>query len=148
MNRRGFVGAMVVTPLLAWTGNLLAKAFQFPAVPQSGGNQFPGGTPPGPPPPGPMQQQGPTLPGSIPLGPTVTPDNDPEMSPPKIDPHMVLVYQQQEIKKSVNDLYDLARKLRNQVLKTDSTEVLSLNMMRTAGKIQNLAKHIQDLARG
>ncbi|MDE3136109.1 MAG: hypothetical protein KGL59_06025 [Acidobacteriota bacterium] len=61
---------------------------------------------------------------------------------------MILVYQQKQLKMDVTDLYDLARKLRNQVLKTDSTEVLSVDMLHTAQKIQNLAKHIQDLARG
>jgi hypothetical protein len=130
MNRRGFVGALVVTPLLAWAGNLLAKGGQFTGNQLADQSQFPvpGSTPPGTP------ESQPGIPG-IPPG-------------PGIDPRMVLVYHQKELKKDVSNLYDLARKLRTQVYKTDSTEVLSLDMLHTAQKIQNLAKHIQDLARG
>jgi hypothetical protein len=137
MNRRGFVEVLVGIPLLGCAGNLLAKAFQFPGGPPPNANQFPGSTPPGP-----------TAPGATQRG-QAPPDLDQELPPgPKIDAHTVLVYQQKQLKKDVTDLYDLARKLRNQVLKTDSTEVLSMNMLHTAQKIQSLAKHIQDLARG
>lgn len=130
MNRRGFIGALVATPLLAWAGNLLAKTAQFPAGPPPDQSQFP-------------------VPGSTPPGSQGTPPGIPGIPPgPGIDPHMILVYHQKQLKKDVGELYDLARKLRNQVNKTDSTEVLSLNMLHTAQKIQNLAKHIQDLARG
>ncbi len=126
MNRRGFVGALVAAPLLAWAGNLLAKTFQYPGYPPPDPNQFP-------------------VPGSTPPGAPGAPGIPPA---PAIDPHMVLIYQQKQLKKDVDNLYDLARKLRTQVFKTDSTEVLSLDMLHTAQKIQNLAKHIQDLARG
>ena len=131
MNRRAFVGALVATPLMGWAGNLLAKAFQYPGFPTPSQNQFPAGTPPGATPPGATQGS------SLGIPPA-----------PKIDPRMVLVYQQKQIKKDVDNLYELARKLRTQVFKTDSTEVLSLDMLHTAQKIQSLAKHIQDLARG
>jgi hypothetical protein len=126
MNRRGFVGALVTMPLMAWAGNLLAKTLQYPGAPPPNPNQFPG-----------SQQPGATPPGSLGIPPA-----------PGINPHMVLVYQQKQLKKDVGNLFDLARKLRNQVFKTDSTEVLSLDMLHTAQKIQELAKHIQDLARG
>ena len=124
MNRRGFIGALVATPLMAWAGNLLAKTFQSAGLPPTIPNQFPGSA-----------SQDPT---GIPVMPP----------PPKLDPHMVLAYHQKQMKKDVYHLYDLARKLRNQVNKTDSTEVLSLDMLHTTEEIEKLAKHIRDLARG
>ena len=121
MNRREFVGALAATPLLAWAGNLMAKTFQYPGPP-SNASQFPGT---------PSQGQ----PGVAPMP-----------SAPKIDPRMVLKYHQKQLKQDVNHLYDLARKLRNQVIKTDSTEVLSLDMLHTTEKIEKLARHIRELA--
>ena len=121
MNRRAFVGALAATPLLAWVGNLMAKTFQYPGSPPPETNQFPGSAPAGPPK---MQ-----LPAA-----------------PKIDPRTVMKYHQKQMKEDVNNLYDLARKLRNQVNKTDSTEILSLDMLHTAEKIEKLAKHIRELA--
>ena len=124
MNRRGFIGALVAKPLMAWAGNLLAKTFKSAGLPPTIPNQFPGSA-----------SQDPTgIPGMPP--------------PPKLDPHMVLAYHQKQMKKDVYHLYDLARKLRNQVNKTDSTEVLSLDMLHTTEEIERLAKHIRDLARG
>lgn len=73
------------------------------------------------------------------------PDTSPE---PKLDPHAVLKQYQKEIQKDVKRLYALAGKLKKQVEKTDSSEVLSLNMIDTAGEIEKLAKHIKKLARG
>lgn len=124
MNRRGFVGTLVAAPLLGWAGNLLAKTLRYPGFPPSSADQFPGGRPQGPP-------------GMTPMPP-----------PPRISPRMVMVYHQKQLKKDVNQLYQLAGKLRKQVNKTDSTEVLSLDMLHTAEKIEKLAKHIRELARG
>ena len=67
------------------------------------------------------------------------------LSPPAV---VVLAYHEKQMRKEVYHLYDLARKLRNQVNKTDSTEVLSLDMLHTTEEIEKLAKHIRDLARG
>jgi hypothetical protein len=122
MDRRAFVGALAATPLLAWVGDLMAKTFQYPGFPPPNAGQSPGDASQGPP-------------GVAPMPP-----------PPKIDPRMVLKYHQQQLKQAVNNLYDLARKLRNQVNKTDSTEVLSLDMLHTTEKIEKLAKHIRELA--
>jgi hypothetical protein len=121
MNRRGFVSALLAAPLLVWTGDLFAEAAQFPGDPPQPGSQFPGSYPPR------VQPMPPA---------------------PKIDPHAVLVQNQKNIKKDVNRLYKLAGKLRKQVNKTDSSRVLSLDMLETAEKIEKLAKHIRDLARG
>jgi hypothetical protein len=120
MNRRGFVSALLAAPLLAWAGDLLAKTAQFPNQPTQP-SQFPGGYPPR----------------TEPMPPT-----------PKLDPHAVLVENQKKIKKDVKQLYKLAGKLRKQVNGTDSSEILSLDMINTAEKIEKLAKHIRDLARG
>lgn len=121
MNRRGFVSALLAAPLLVWTGDLLAKATQYPGLPSQSSPQFPGGYPPG----------------VRPFPPAA-----------KLDPHAVLVENQKKIKKDVKRLYELAGKLRKQVNRTDSSEILSLDMIDTAEKIERLAKHIRDLARG
>ena len=123
MDRRGFVGALVAAPLMAWATKLLARADQAPGLPSPIPNQFPD-----------SQSQNP-------------PGVPPMPGPPVIDPRMVLTSHQEQLKKDVRQLFDLARKLRGQVEKTDSTEVLSLNMLHTAEKIEKLAKHIQDEAR-
>lgn len=121
MNRRAFVGALAATPLLAWVENLMAKTLQYPGLPASNKSQLPGGATQGPP--------------GMPMPP-----------PPKISPRRVMEYHQKQLKEDVNHLYDLARKLRNQVNKTDPAEVLSLDMLHTAEKIEKLAKHIRQLA--
>jgi hypothetical protein len=117
MNRRGFVGALVAGPLVAWVGTSLANAAQFGGTPGQQSQQFPNGMP-------------------------IT---SPE---PKLHPHAVLKQYEKEIQKDVKQLYELAGKLKKQVEKTDSSEVLSLNMIDTAGEIEKLAKHIKHLARG
>jgi hypothetical protein len=132
MNRRGFVGTLLAAPLLGWAGDLLAKSFQYPGSPPSNPGQFPGSSPPTTPP----------IPGR--QGPQGMP---PMPEAPAISPRMIMIYHQKQLKKDVNTLYQLAGKLRNQVNKTDSTEVLSLHMLETAEEIEKLAKHIRDLAR-
>lgn len=119
MNRRTFVSALLTVPLLGWAGTLLGKAFQFPGLPTSG--QQPRGVPT---------------------------DSRPFPPAPKIDPHAVLVENQKKIKKDVNLLYELAGKLRKQVNKTDSSKILSLDLIHTAEKIEKLAKQVRELARG
>jgi len=65
-----------------------------------------------------------------------------------IDRHAILVENQKHIQKDVARLYDLADKLRKKVAKTNSSEVLSLDMIRTADEIQKLARQIVNLAKG
>ncbi len=69
-------------------------------------------------------------------------------SPPKIDPRTILQLNQRDIKRDVRRLFELAEELKKEVEKTDSTEVLSLTLVRKAGEIEKLAKHIRNLARG
>lgn len=121
MNRRGFVSALFAAPLFALVGDLIAKAAQFPGDSSQCSSQLPGSCP----------QNVPPMP-----------------PPPQIDPHGILVQRQKNIKKDVGRLYQLVTKLRKQVNKTDSSEVLSLDMLDTAERIEKLAKHIHDLARG
>lgn len=68
-------------------------------------------------------------------------------SPPKPDPAM-LKARQEEIKKQVQQLFELAGELKAETEKTDSASVLSLPVLKKAEKIQKIAKHIQSLARG
>lgn len=118
MNRRGFVSGLLAAPLVALAQSLFAASAQFGSNPGQNG-QFPDRFPPHFP--------------QIPTG-------------PKLDPHRVLVEHQKKIKEDVKELYELAGKLRKQVNHTDSSKVLSVNMIRTAGKIEKLAKHIKNLA--
>lgn len=70
--------------------------------------------------------------------------------PPTADPNPkpLLDENQREMRQDVEKLYDLVNQLRQQVDKTDSTSVLSLNLVNSAKKIEDLAKHIKNLARG
>jgi hypothetical protein len=67
---------------------------------------------------------------------------------PKPDLRPILKERQAEIKKSTLRLYELASQLKKEVEKTDSTDVLSLPLLRKAEEVEKLAKHIQTLARG
>ncbi len=67
---------------------------------------------------------------------------------PKSDLRPILKERQAEIKKSTQRLYELASQLKKEVEKTDSTDVLSLPLLRKAEEVEKLAKHIQSLARG
>ena len=55
---------------------------------------------------------------------------------------------QNQIKKNVQRLYDLATELKNAVEKTDSSKVLSLNLVKKAEEAEKLAKQIKTLAQG
>jgi hypothetical protein len=66
---------------------------------------------------------------------------------PKADPRL-LKEKQEEIKKQVQQLFNLASELKTEAEKTDSASVLSLPVLKKAEQIQKIAKHIQSLARG
>ena len=55
---------------------------------------------------------------------------------------------QKEIKKKVEKLYDLASELKEEVEKTDSSKVLSLNLVRKAEEIEKLARDIKNRSKG
>lgn len=80
--------------------------------------------------------------------------SQPNSNPP-VDPAMaaaarkaMLEQNQKDIKKSVEKLFDLAKELKEQVDKTDSTTVLSLSLVRKAEEIEKLARQIKDRAKG
>jgi hypothetical protein len=67
---------------------------------------------------------------------------------PKSSDHSLLKLNQKDLKRDVQRLVELAQALQKEVEKTDSTEVLSLSVVRKAEEIEKLAKRIKSLARG
>jgi hypothetical protein len=55
---------------------------------------------------------------------------------------------QKDIKKKIDKLYDLATELKAEVDKTDSSKVLSLNLVRKAEEIEKLARDIKNRSKG
>jgi hypothetical protein len=51
------------------------------------------------------------------------------------------------MRQDIDKLYTLVQQLKEQVDRTDSTSVLSLNLVDSAKKVEDLAKQIRDLAR-
>lgn len=148
MDRRGFLSAMVGAPVMALTAAAVLTARQFPGqapntLPgtskpsgQMGSAQLPNGQ---------LSSGIPArqLPGQMPGA-----DSQDGFPSPKLDPKAVLKDDQKKMVKDVEQLYDLAVKLRKQVNKTDSSEVLSLDLIHTTEEIEKLAKQVRDLARG
>jgi hypothetical protein len=52
------------------------------------------------------------------------------------------------MKKKVDRLYELATQLKNEVDKTDSSKVLSLNLVKKAEEIEKLARDIKNRSKG
>ena len=75
------------------------------------------------------------------------PNGDQNKSP-QPDPRLLLQQKQDEIRKVVSHLYDLAVERKTETDKTDSTGVLSLPVLKKADEIQKIAKRIHSLARG
>ena len=55
---------------------------------------------------------------------------------------------EKDIKKDIEKLYQLASELKAEVEKTDSSQVLSLALLRKAEEIEKLAKEIKNRAKG
>ncbi len=55
---------------------------------------------------------------------------------------------QKDIKRKVERLYELATELKAEVDKTDSSKVLSLNLVKKAEEIEKLAKEIKGRSKG
>jgi len=90
------------------------------------------------------QGQNPKLPQDQKTGPDSTPENPLAPSADK----RILEENQKEIKKKVEKLYDLASELKQEVEKTDSSKVLSLNLVRKAEEIEKLARDIKNRSKG
>ena len=83
-----------------------------------------------------------------PQDPKTTPDTAPEnpLAPPA--EKRMLEENEKDIKKKVEKLYDLATELKAEVDKTDSSKVLSLNLVRKAEEIEKLARDIKNRSKG
>ena len=86
------------------------------------------------------QGQHPKLPQDQKAGQEATPENPLAPSAEK----RMLEENQKDIKKKVDKLYDLASELKAEVDKTDSSKVLSLNLVRKAEEIEKLARDIKN----
>ena len=60
----------------------------------------------------------------------------------------ILEENEKDIKKKVERLYGLASELKAEVDKTDSSKVLSLNLVRKAEEIEKLAREIKNRSKG
>jgi hypothetical protein len=77
-----------------------------------------------------------------------TPDSAPENPLAPSAGKRILEENQKDIKKKVEKLYDLATELKAEVDKTDSSKVLSLNLVRKAEEIEKLARDIKNRSKG
>jgi hypothetical protein len=84
-----------------------------------------------------------------PIPPDRRPPNDvaPETTMPPADKR-ILEENEKDIKKKVEKLYELATELKTEVEKTDSSKVLSLNLVRKAEEIEKLARDIKNRSKG
>jgi hypothetical protein len=85
---------------------------------------------------------------NLPQEKNTTPDPKPEnpLAPPA--EKRMLEENEKDIKKKVEKLYELATELKAEVDKTDSSKVLSLNLIRKAEEIEKLAHDIKNRSRG
>ncbi len=75
-----------------------------------------------------------------------TPANE---APPMPNPDKkVLEMNDKDMKKKVEQLYQLAKELKQEVENTDSTKVFSLNLMKKAEEIEKLAHDIKNRSKG
>jgi hypothetical protein len=93
---------------------------------------------------GQAQGQNPKFPPDQKNAPDAAPDNP--LAPPA--EKRMLEENQKDIKKKVEKLYDLATELKAEVDKTDSSKVLSLNLVRKAEEIEKLARDIKNRSKG
>ena len=68
--------------------------------------------------------------------------------PAKSATKAILEENQKDIKKSIEKLFQLASDLKAEVEKTDSSQVLSLSLVRKAEEIERLAHDIKSRAKG
>jgi len=91
--------------------------------------------------------------GQGPGSPITQQPNDPERKEPelpqlKASNKAILDANEKDIKKSVEKLFELASQLKAEVEKTNSSQVLSLAMIKKAEEIEKLAKDIKARAKG
>jgi hypothetical protein len=118
--RRSFLSILVMSGACAGMATKLTSA-QAPVIRPPSQNPAPGQ-------PGqPNSDEGPVLP-----------------SPDK----KVLESNDKDMKKKVEELYQLAKELKDEVEKTDSSKVLSMNLVRKAEEIEKLAHDIKNRSKG
>lgn len=66
---------------------------------------------------------------------------------PNPDPKAILKQNQKDIQTDVERLFKLAQELKGEVEKTDSSQILSLPLIKKAEEVERLAKKIKELAR-
>ena len=77
-----------------------------------------------------------------------SPDSDRAGSaPPGLD-KKILENNEKDMKKKVEQLYQLAKELKDEVEKTDTTKVLSLNLLKKTEEIEKLAHDIHNRSKG
>jgi len=89
--------------------------------------------------------------GRPPSGNPTDPDASPENSdvvPVKSPSKAMLEENEKDIKKNIEKLYQLATDLKAEVEKTDSSQVLSLALLKKADEIEKLAHDIKNRAKG
>jgi hypothetical protein len=85
---------------------------------------------------------------SLPQDKKTAPDTTPENPLAPVAEKRMLEENEKDIKKKVEKLYDLATELKAEVDKTDSSKVLSLNLIRKAEEIEKLAHDIKNRSKG
>ncbi len=75
-----------------------------------------------------------------------SPDNE-APTVPDLD-KKILENNEKDMKKKVEQLYQLAKELKDEVEKTDSTKVLSLNLLKKTEEIEKLAHDIRNRSKG
>jgi hypothetical protein len=83
--------------------------------------------------------------------PAIDPSQEPESSDPlpaKSPTKAVLEANEKDIKKNIEKLYQLASDLKAEVEKTDSSQILSLALVKKAEEIEKLARDIKTRAKG
>ena len=119
-----------------------------PAKPGGGGTSFPGngqGNTPrggGGPGPSPAAAEGDTQPTT-----RIAPKDDPTKTK-KDDPNKVLRSDERDIRSQVRQLAEYVAQLKQEIEKTDSTRVLSMDILRKTKDIERLAHHIASLEKG
>jgi hypothetical protein len=75
-------------------------------------------------------------------------DAPPEATPEKSPTKMMLEANEKDIKKNIEKLYQLVSDLKAEIEKTDSSQVLSLALVKKADEIEKLAHDIKTRAKG
>jgi hypothetical protein len=76
------------------------------------------------------------------------PNADPSALPEKSSTKAVLEANEKDIKKNIEKLFQLASDLKDEVEKTDSSQILSLALLKKAEEIEKLAHDIKTRAKG